>query len=208
MNRSNNYTVYMHIAPNDKKYVGITCQKPIYRWDNGNGYKQCTLMWRAICKYGWDNFAHEILYKNLSKEEAEQKEIELISKYKSNNKNYGYNIENGGNSVGKMSEETKLKISIAERGKKMSEEAKQKMKGRIPWNKGRKCTLEERLKTRKANPNKKKVICLNTGVIYESIAEAGRQLNINKVCIRQNCNGKYNYAGNHLQFRFVEEVQQ
>lgn len=77
-----------------------------------------------------------------------------------------------------MSEETKLKISIAERGKKMSEEAKQKMKGRIPWNKGRKCTLEERLKTRKANPNKKKVICLNTVVIYESLHKAKLQWQI------------------------------
>lgn len=197
------YTVYMHIAPNDKKYIGITCQKPTYRWDNGNGYKQCTLMWRAICKYGWENFSHKILYENLSKNEAEQKEIELISKYKSNNKNYGYNIENGGNSVGKINEETKQKISLSEKGKKLSEETKLKMKGRIPWNKGRKCTLEEKLRIRQVSPNKKKVICLNTNIIYESIAEASRQLNINKVCIRKNCRGEYNYAGNHLQFRFI-----
>ena len=201
-----NYVIYVHTAPNGKKYVGITCQKPAYRWNNGNGYKQCTLMWRAICKYGWENFKHEILFEGLSKSEAEEKEIELIKKYKSNNKKYGYNIENGGNSPGKISEETKKKISLSEKGKKMSEEAKLKMRGRKPWNKGRKCSLEEKLKIRLSNPNKKRVICLNTNVIYESIAEAGRQLNINKVCIRQNCKGKYHYAGNHLQFRFVQEI--
>lgn len=200
------YVVYLHTAPNGKKYIGITSQKPIYRWNNGNGYKQCTLMWRAICKYGWENFKHEILFVGLSKHEAEQKEVELISQYRSNDKRHGYNIENGGNAVGKISEETKRKISLAEKGKKMSEEAKLKMRGRIPWNKGRKCTKEEIIKNRLSNPNKKKVICLNTNTIYESIAEAGRKLNINKVCIRQNCKGIYHYAGNHLQFRFVDEV--
>lgn len=164
-------------------------------------------MWRAICKYGWENFTHAILYENLTKAEAEQKEVELIKEYKSNDNKYGYNIENGGNAVGKISEDTKLKLSLSLKGRKLSEETKQKMRGRKPWNKGRKCTLEERLKTRRASPNKKKVICLNTNTIYESIAEAGRQLHINKVCIRQNCKGKYHYAGNHLQFRFLEEVQ-
>ena len=36
------------------------------------------------------------MYRNLTKEEAEQKEIELISKYKTNDKRYGYNIADGG----------------------------------------------------------------------------------------------------------------
>ena len=42
----NNYTVYCHIFPNGKRYVGITKQKPEYRWDNGNGYRNCTKMER------------------------------------------------------------------------------------------------------------------------------------------------------------------
>ena len=35
-----------------------------------------------IIKYGWDNFEHEIVYENLSQREAQEKEIELIFKYK------------------------------------------------------------------------------------------------------------------------------
>ena len=56
-------------------------------------------------KYGWKNIKHEILFKNLNKEEAEQKEIELIAKYKSNQIEFGYNIANGGSHV--VSNETK-----------------------------------------------------------------------------------------------------
>ena len=83
-------------------------------------------------KYGWDNFSHEILFSGLTKEEAEQKEIELIAMYKSNQREFGYNIDNGGNSVGKMSEETiqklrnihKDKDANAERYRKIGESRK------------------------------------------------------------------------------------
>ena len=35
----NDYIVYMHISPNNKKYIGITCQSLKNRWRNGEGYK-------------------------------------------------------------------------------------------------------------------------------------------------------------------------
>lgn len=111
------YTVYKHTFPNGKSYIGITRLKVNDRWRQGKGYKNQTLMFRAIIKYGWDNIKHEILYTNLTKEEAEQREIELIAKYKSNQKAYGYNIENGGNCKGKMTEAEKKKRSIRFRGK-------------------------------------------------------------------------------------------
>lgn len=108
-----NYTVYKHISPSGKVYIGITSKEPHKRWLNGRGYKNNIYFYRAIQKYGWDNFTHEILFENLSKDEACQKEIELIAEYKSNNQEFGYNISIGGNSgfYGcKMSHETKLKI--------------------------------------------------------------------------------------------------
>lgn len=161
------YTVYMHKNKiNDKVYIGITKQKPENRWGNGKNYKKGLRFYNAIKKYGWDNFEHIILCENLSKEQAEQKEVELIAYYKSNSDKYGYNIANGGNSKGKQNEETKRKISNKNKGKTswakgkpMKQETKEKIskankiaykgkpkpdcfityeKGHIPWNKNKK----------------------------------------------------------------------
>lgn len=93
------YCVYKHTFPNNKVYIGITSLNPLRRWkQNGMGYKGQRFVFNAILKYGWDNIKHEILYSNLTKEEACQKEIELIAEYKSNNRKYGYNISIGGES--------------------------------------------------------------------------------------------------------------
>lgn len=111
-----NYVVYKHTLPNKKVYIGITKQNPKTRWQNGYGYKGNILFFRAIKKYGWENIKHTILFQELTKTQAEQKEIDLIKQYKSNNPEFGYNIENGGNCFGTHSEETKIKISIANKG--------------------------------------------------------------------------------------------
>lgn len=113
-----NYTVYKHIFPNNKIYIGITSKKPEIRWNNGKGYKLCPLMNKAIQKYGWNNVKHEILFINLTKKQAEEKEIQLIKEHKCNNRKYGYNIENGGNCCGTHSEETKKKIGAKSKGNK------------------------------------------------------------------------------------------
>lgn len=111
------YKVYKHTLPkeisgkdNDMFYIGITMQDIKKRWANGHGYKNTPYFYNAIQKYSWDSFQHEILFVNLTKEEAEQKEIELIAYYKSNQRDYGYNISNGGECFGKHSEETKQKM--------------------------------------------------------------------------------------------------
>lgn len=122
------YIVYKHISPTEKIYIGITCQTPKKRFMNGRGYKQCPAMALAIKKHGWNSFKTEVLFEGLSKEEAEAKEIELIAKYKSNQKDFGYNIENGGNVIGTHSEETKRKISAGNKGRTFSEESIQKMR--------------------------------------------------------------------------------
>lgn len=106
------YSVYLHRFPNNKVYIGITCKVPSYRWGiNGKGYNKQILMWRAIQKYGWGNIQHEILFSNLTKEQAEEKERELINKYNSNNFNYGYNIESGGyTNFAKINDEEEAQI--------------------------------------------------------------------------------------------------
>lgn len=123
----NTYTVYKHICPNNKIYIGITGQNPFKRWKNGLGYKRSKHFFNAILKYGWDNIKHEILYAGLTKEEACEKETELIAQYKSNQKKFGYNLSVGGESGAKgshhtFSDEHKRKMSEAHRGKKQSKE--------------------------------------------------------------------------------------
>ena len=66
-----NYSVYKHTCPSGKVYIGITMQKPEIRWNKGLGYKKQDYFYKAILKYGWDNIKHEVLYKDLSKAEAE-----------------------------------------------------------------------------------------------------------------------------------------
>ena len=93
------YYIYIHKNKiNGKVYIGQTCQKPEYRWNNGKGYVESPYFYQAIQKYGWDNFEHIILFDNLTQEEANQKEIELIAIYQALNPEYGYNCQSGGNS--------------------------------------------------------------------------------------------------------------
>lgn len=107
----NNYYVYKHTSPSKKVYIGITNQIPERRWrKDGSGYRQNTRFYNAIKKYGWDSFQHEILFKNLSKEDACKKEIELISEYNSYLNDFGYNQSLGGEHAN-HSNSTKNKLS-------------------------------------------------------------------------------------------------
>lgn len=109
-NMYNSYIVYKHTSPSSKVYIGITKFDPKYRWlNNGRGYKTQTTFFNAIIKYGWINFKHEILYKNLSEEQALDKEEELIQQYKSYDRRYGYNISLRGPKYGAFIKERIIK---------------------------------------------------------------------------------------------------
>ena len=111
------YKLYVHISPSDKRYYGITKMEVKNRWHKGSGYKGNQYFYRAIEKYGWNNFIHEVLFDNLTKEEACLLEQMYIALYDTSNPRKGYNLTLGGEgTVGrtfKMSEETKRKISEA-----------------------------------------------------------------------------------------------
>lgn len=135
------YCVYIHTTPNNKRYVGIS-QNYIKRWKNGVGYKKNKHFYSAIEKYGWDNIKHEIVAEGLSLAEAERMEIELIKKYQSNNREFGYNNAEGGkvNRGYKLSELTRKRLSESH-------------KGQIPATKGIKLTPERREKAINALKN-------------------------------------------------------
>ena len=160
------YTVYMHTSPSGKRYIGITRQENVEdRWRNGLGYVNNTYFIRAIKKYGWNEFIHEILATNLTKEEAEQMEINLIAEYKSNNPDFGYNISNGGESKGKHSEKSKKKMSISVK-KSFEDGRRQKILSKIQ---------KEKLKNKENHPmwgkhhseeTKEKIRMANMGKVH------------------------------------------
>lgn len=121
--KSNGYSVYCHTNKiNNKKYIGITSQKVSDRWANGKGYKRCYAFDRAIQKYGWEEFAHEVLFTALSKQDAEKKEIELIAKWDTVAP-HGYNLESGG-SAGKKEHNQSIKKANKSREDKYSKVSK------------------------------------------------------------------------------------
>lgn len=131
----NCWTIYRHISPSGKIYIGITSRDPNRRWNNGKSYKHCVKFYAAIQKYGWDNIKHEILFTNLSEERAKRLEIDLIRHYKW--MSISYNLTDGGDGwLGyHHSDVTKEKLSLLNSGennpmygKCHSEDAKQKLR--------------------------------------------------------------------------------
>lgn len=214
------YCVYCHTnIKNGKRYIGITSQKPEQRWQKGRKYSNNLHFKRAIDECGWDGFLHEILYDNLSLAQAEQKEIELIKKYKCCDPEYGYNIERGGNSSYKYTDEVKEKISKSLKGKPKSEIHKKRIsesKKGLSCSKETKKKISEAMsgarnpmygKTRNIGDYKTKCVeCIETGVVYISQYDASRKTGVQQSDISKACNGKLKTAGK-LHWRFAEGVQ-
>lgn len=179
------YCVYMHTSPSNKIYIGITKMNPKKRWSNGYGYKKQQLFWRAICKYGWENFKHEIIYSNLTKHEAEEKEIALIAYYKSNQRNYGYNVENGGNATGKIAETTKKKLSEITAQRMSDQNARDKIANSLRGNK-----LSEEHRKHISKSQKIPVFCIELNKVFDSARDAGQELQVDKSGINNCCRGK------------------
>lgn len=187
----NSYIVYRHTSPSGKVYIGITQQHPEQRWQGGLGYRHNEYFFRAILKYGWDNFSHEILYSGLDKETASQIEIDLIRAGKCNDKRHGYNITSGGENFTHSPESIQLMRSRRKgKGTKpKSEETRRRMRDNHAGG---------------ASP--RRVRCLSTGTVYESIHAAARATGVDKSPISRCCRKikHYNTAGG-LRWEFYEE---
>lgn len=98
----NNYSVYMHVDPDGKLYIGLTSQPPLRRWNKGKGYRRKhkgkfgqPLMAKAVGRIPWEYWEHWVLYDNLSKDEAENLEAWLIYLSQSDDPRFGYNVMKG-----------------------------------------------------------------------------------------------------------------
>lgn len=88
-----NYSVYMHVTPEEKLYIGMTQDIEKRYGSNGNNYRTQPF-YNAIKKYGWNNIDHEAIANDISEEEAEKLEHEAIVAL--NAKENGYNQNDGG----------------------------------------------------------------------------------------------------------------
>ena len=201
---------------NNKKYIGITSKDLNNRWKNGKGYpKSQPHFYKAIQKYGWDNFKHEVLFENLTKDEACKKEIELIALYDATNREKGYNSSLGGDLIFQgrhHTKETKELISNKLKELEVNKGEKNWWYGKPSPNKGipRDSKIKEKIsisskrhyKEHGFSSNlqdyletiKKKInqYDLNGNFIktWDSISDASRMLNIKGTNISNVCNRK------------------
>lgn len=107
-----------------------------------SGYKSCTLLWKAIQKYGVENIEERILFDApMTKEESSRLEQICILLFKTdacifNKPAYGYNLTSGGDGVsGNVPPEAEYNRRVKQmrqnalncRGKKLSEEHRRKL---------------------------------------------------------------------------------
>ena len=187
----NNYIVYKHTNKiNGKVYIGITCQRIHDRWKGGHGYRSQYFS-RAIKKYGWDGFIHEIVAENLSKEDACELERILIKSYRSTETEYGYNQALGGDGGGMYnkhhSESAKKKISKARKENGFTEDHKRH--------------ISESKQGAKHHLAKKVYQYTKDGEFireWDYMSLAAKELNINKGNIGSVCNGDRKTAGGFI----------
>lgn len=204
-NAGNSYCVYKHTTPNGKVYIGITSKNPLIRWNGGYGYINQPYFWNAIVKYGWQNIRHEILYTELTLNEAYEHERRLIAEYESTDTAKGYNISHGGAGAGcgsKRSDATKEKISKANTMRWANMEAHNREQNAERCRhmfEGHKHSVQSKEKDMLNNPRRKEVVQLTVhGEViakYNSIREAERKNNLKHPSVYYCVIGKTRTAG-------------
>lgn len=113
----NRFYVYEHLKPNTGEvfYIGKGCKNRAYETRSRNNH------WTNIVnKYGIEV---NIVYKNLTNQEAGKKEIDLIEFYGLDNL---CNMTQGGDGCVSLKQESRNKISNSLKGRKQSQETKDK----------------------------------------------------------------------------------
>lgn len=176
---------------NNKRYIGqsenISHRKACHIYDLKNNRHKNKYLQQEYNENP-DDFVFEVLCK-CGVDDLEDLERFYIKKYSSNKRETGYNIEGGGVLNKEVAEETKQGIS--ERmtgnqhmiGKRLSDEWKEHLS--------------------EAQPHKKKIVCLETGVVYNSFADASRKTGLQRTKIVSACTGKRKSTGGY-HFKYVE----
>lgn len=208
---------------NDKVYIGLTTNLQMRKTTHrrfSKTEKPRQYIHRAIRRYGWENFAVDVVFCAFDRETLNEMEKFFIKEYKSNVREFGYNRTDGGEGTKGMrghrhTEEVKIKMSLARKGKPLSEEHKLNMslskKGKInskEHNSNIGLAHKNRVHSEKSRQNmsaariKRPVVQLSMSgeiVAYHASSNAAQRTtgvpcgNISKCC-----NKKRNHAGGFL----------
>ena len=195
---------------NNKKYIGITTKTlehrmKIHKKDSVN---KNTYFYRAIRKYGFENFKWEVIDTANTIDELHEKEKYYIALYDTfDNKNKGYNSTSGGGSLYDVTEELKKLRSERAKGKNNP------MYGVPSPLKGTKFTKEHRDRISKSlsnsyrphviggrNSSAKKVRNVETGEIFDTMTEAGKKYDTHRCNIGNACRKKTTAKGYHWEY--------
>ena len=209
---------------NDKVYIGQTTktiEKRLQEHFRISKYSDYYIH-RAIIKYGKENFFIKEIDISYNKEELNEKEKKYILEYNSFISEKGYNLTMGGEgnipneeTHQKMkgennpmfgrhhSDETKKLIGESKKGEKNywfgkhpSEKTRKKLS---EWQKGEKSYWYG--KTGKDNPHSKKVICMETGEIFDAITNVERKYGYHRSGVSRCCIGiRQTTGGFHWQY--------
>ena len=182
----NHYVYEITNLANGKKYIGKRSCKCSIEDDTymGSGY----LIKRAITKYGIENFKKEILEVCENEEDAYTLEKQYIKSVKAWDNDEYYNIDGGGRGVGCGESHPMYQKNVWSLMKN-PDKAKKKISQSM---KGRKQSKEHIAKKARSS---RRVVCINNGLLLDSIKEASLYVNCSKGGISSVCSGERLSAG-------------
>lgn len=208
----NNFYVYRWIRQDTSKpfYAGKGRGKRAFQVSNRNDrFKK--IYAKYPCKV-------EIVFSNLNENDAFEKEIKLIALYKK----YGlceanFTLGGQGSSGVAKSEETRMKISLKKKGcvsprkgVKLSTELVEKLRksklGHFGYWNNKEFSEEHRRKLSesklgKITHNSQKIICIETGITYDSQTRAAKETGLTRKIISSSI--KNNKAYNNMTFKRI-----
>ena len=182
-----NFIFYVHRNKiNGKCYVGATTQKSIARrWRHGKAYRFNKEFNDDIEKYGEDAFEHiELERKTCTFAEAKRTEEKYIKKYFPRYNKFVCGIKN------LPTEATK---AAAKKGHSIPNYYRDRIDRCRKWqhtHPDEAYAIAVKRCLAGVEVNKRPVICLETGIRYESMADAARAINTSKSRISAACSGK------------------
>ena len=199
---------------NEKIYIGQTqnlesrkrSRKCSALTQNKKTYFDC-----AIRKWGWENFEFITIDFDNTDEGINEKERYWIKFYNSTDKAIGYNLSEGG----KTSRGCKWTDEMRERHSKLLIEeyktGKRKpvkscgFSGKTHSKKSKEKMRNAHMGTECKNGLEKKIICIETGIIYSSLASAAKELGLERSCIRKSCKNPNKTSGKHHWEYYINE---